>query len=64
VSKENLMQLIRTIFKSLKWNLVPAVMLGGLLLGGCDSAERAQPPRPGAGGGGDNAPGTTCCTDH
>ncbi len=40
------MQLIRTIFKSLKWNLVPAVMLGGLLLGGCDSAERAQPPRP------------------
>jgi len=46
VSKENLMQLIRTIFKSLKWNLVPAVMLGGLLLGGCDSAERAQPPRP------------------
>jgi len=34
----------RTIYKSLKWNLILLVLSIGLLLGGCDGTGRSQPP--------------------
>ena len=40
------MQLNRTIYKSLKWNVILVALSAGFLLGGCDSSERSQPPRP------------------
>ena len=38
------MQLNETVYKSLKWSVVLAALLGGLLLGGCDGNGRSQPP--------------------
>ena len=38
------MQFNKAVYKSLKWNLVLAVLLVGLLLGGCDGTGRSQPP--------------------
>jgi len=38
------MQLNRTIYKSLKWNVALAVLAAGLLLAGCDDTGRTQPP--------------------
>ncbi|MBW2631446.1 MAG: efflux RND transporter periplasmic adaptor subunit [Deltaproteobacteria bacterium] len=40
------MRLNENVYKSFKWNMVLATLLGGLLLGGCDGSERSQPPRP------------------
>ena len=38
------MQLNETVYKSLKWSVVMASLLGGLLLGGCDGTGPSQPP--------------------
>ena len=38
------MQLKETVYKSPKWSVVLAALLGGLLLGGCDDTGRSQPP--------------------
>ena len=38
------MQLNETVYKSLKWSVALAALLGGLLLGGCDGNGRSQPP--------------------
>ncbi len=38
------MQLNETVYKSLKWSVVLAALLGGLLFGGCDGNGRSQPP--------------------
>jgi len=38
------MQLNETVYKPLKWGVVLAALLGGLLLGGCDGNGRSQPP--------------------
>lgn len=38
------MQLNETVYKPLKWSVVLATLLGGLLLGGCDDTGRSQPP--------------------
>jgi len=38
------MQLNETVYKPLKWSVVLAALLGGLLLGGCDGNGRSQPP--------------------
>ncbi|MBW2168209.1 MAG: efflux transporter periplasmic adaptor subunit, partial [Deltaproteobacteria bacterium] len=38
------MQLNETVYKSIKWSVVLAALLGGLLLGGCDDTGRSQPP--------------------
>ena len=40
------MQLNRTIYKSLKCNVIMVALSAGFLLGGCDGSERSQPPRP------------------
>ena len=38
------MQFNETVYKSLKWSVGLAPLLGGLLLGGCDGNGRSQPP--------------------
>jgi len=38
------MLLNRTVYKSLKWNLVLAVLFGVLLLAGCDRQQESPPP--------------------
>jgi hypothetical protein len=38
------MQLNETVYEPLKWSVVLAALLGGLLLGGCDRSTQSQPP--------------------
>jgi len=40
------MRLNRTVCKFHTWNVILMALLGGLLLGGCDGADRSQPPPP------------------
>ena len=40
------MRLNENVYKSFKWNMVLATLLGGLLLGGCNGNGQSQPPRP------------------
>jgi len=38
------MLLNRTVYKSIKWNLVLVALMGGLLLAGCDRQQQSPPP--------------------
>jgi len=40
------MEFHKTFYKFLKWNVVVATLLAGFFLGGCESTEQSQPPRP------------------